>query len=174
MLLDATCVPSDIRYSTDLSLLNEAREKLEAIIDTLHQPLRGEIRKPGTYRRKAHRNYLAIAKCRKNSNKKLRKAVGQQLRFVARDLRIIDTYLIRSDSGKISAKQYKELEVIRELYQQQKTMFDRKEHRIEDRIVSISQPYVRLIVRGKAKAEMEFGAKVSISLVNMDIPSLSS
>jgi transposase, IS5 family len=29
LLLDATCAPSDIRYPTDLRLLNEAREKLE-------------------------------------------------------------------------------------------------------------------------------------------------
>src|SRR5699024_6151531 len=35
-----------------------------------------------------------------------------------------------------------------------------------DRIVSISQPHVRPIVRGKAKAGTEFGAKVSVSLVN--------
>jgi len=32
LILDATCAPADIRYPTDLSLLNEAREKLEAII----------------------------------------------------------------------------------------------------------------------------------------------
>src|SRR5699024_1313661 len=38
--------------------------------------------------------------------------------------------------------------------------------RIDDRIVSISQPHVRPIVRGKAKAGTEFGAKVSVSLVN--------
>src|SRR5699024_4985122 len=38
LLLDATCVPSDIAYPTDVGLLNEAREKLEGIIDTLHAP----------------------------------------------------------------------------------------------------------------------------------------
>ena len=31
IILDATCAPSDIRYPTDVSLLNEAREKLEGI-----------------------------------------------------------------------------------------------------------------------------------------------
>ncbi|AHC14860.1 hypothetical protein [Salinispira pacifica] len=36
LLIDATCVPGDIRYPTDLSLLNESREKLETIIDVLH------------------------------------------------------------------------------------------------------------------------------------------
>ena len=28
--MDATCVPSDIRFPKDVSLLNEAREKTEA------------------------------------------------------------------------------------------------------------------------------------------------
>ena len=32
LVLDATCVPVDIRYPQDVSLLNEVREKLETII----------------------------------------------------------------------------------------------------------------------------------------------
>ena len=45
-------------------------------------------------------------------------------------------------------------------------MYDTKTHRVADRIVSISQPHVRPIVRGKEKAEVEFGAKVSVSMVD--------
>jgi hypothetical protein len=45
-------------------------------------------------------------------------------------------------------------------------MFEKKTSRIEDRIVSISQPHVRPIVRGKASAAVEFGAKLSVSVVN--------
>ena len=37
---------------------------------------------------------------------------------------------------------------------------------MKDRIVSLAQPWVRPIVRGKAKAKTEFGAKLSISVVN--------
>jgi len=44
-------------------------------------------------------------------------------------------------------------------------MFDNKVKRIEDRIVSISQPHVRPLKRGKAGSETEFGAKISASLV---------
>ena len=58
LLLDATCAPSDITYPTDIGLLNEAREKLERIIDTLHSPLIGKQRKPRTYRWKAHFCFL--------------------------------------------------------------------------------------------------------------------
>jgi hypothetical protein len=45
-------------------------------------------------------------------------------------------------------------------------MFDEKSSSIDDRLVSISQPYVRPIVRGKANARTEFGAKISVSVVD--------
>ena len=51
--------------------------------------------------------------------------------------------------------------VITELYRQQREMFDKGTHTVEDRIVSISQPHLRPIVRGKANAPVEFGAKVT-------------
>lgn len=40
-----------------------------------------------------------------------------------------------------------------------------KTHSVEERIVSISQPHVRPIVRGKASAKVEFSAKVAGSRV---------
>ena len=33
MIVDATCAPSNIRYSQDVSLLNEARENAEKLLD---------------------------------------------------------------------------------------------------------------------------------------------
>jgi IS5 family transposase len=56
--------------------------------------------------------------------------------------------------------------VISEVLRQQQWMYDQRSRRIDDRIVSISQPHVRPIKRGKAGAGTEFGAKVSISLVD--------
>jgi hypothetical protein len=43
-------------------------------------------------------------------------------------------------------------------------MYDNKTSRIEDRLVSLSQPHIRPIVRGKAGTPVEFGAKLSVSL----------
>ena len=43
-------------------------------------------------------------------------------------------------------------------------MYKNKTHKVEDRIVSISQPYVRPIVRGKASRPTEFGAKLHLSI----------
>ena len=72
-MVDASCAPADIRYPTDISLLNEAREKTEDIIDTLHQPLKGQESKARTYRQRARKDYLKVAKKRKVGLKELRK-----------------------------------------------------------------------------------------------------
>jgi hypothetical protein len=45
-------------------------------------------------------------------------------------------------------------------------MYTHRCHRIADRVVSISQPHVRPIVRGKAGCPVEFGAKISVSVVD--------
>src|SRR5699024_5558370 len=66
----------------------------------------------------------------------------------------------------LSKKSYRYLLVIKEVYRQQKQMFDNRTNRCDDRIVSVHQPRVRPIVRGKAKHKVEFGSKISLSLNN--------
>lgn len=166
MIVDATCTPADITYPTDLSLLNEAREKSEQIIDAMHEPFIGLRKKPRTYRRKARKAYLSVAKQKKAGKRKIRKAVGQQLRYLRRNLGHIDRMIEDGGLYGLDRRLYRMLLVIRELYRQQLWMYEHHTHSISDRIVSLSQPHVRPIVRGKAKASVEFGAKVSISLVD--------
>jgi IS5 family transposase len=166
LLLDATCAPADIRYPTDLSLLNEAREKTEKMIDTLYNQDLGLDKKPRTYRKRARKDYLKIAKQRKPHAKSIRKAIGKQLGYLRRNLNTIDSLLKCDGHGNLSNRQSSELETIRTLYAQQREMYQTKTHRIDNRIVSISQPHVRPIVRGKARAGTEFGAKVAISMVD--------
>jgi transposase, IS5 family len=89
VLMDATCAPADVAYPTDLNLLNESREKLEAIIDTLHQPVIGKAAKPRTNREKARKQFLAVSKQRRPGSKVIRKAIRRQLGYVGRNLEII-------------------------------------------------------------------------------------
>jgi len=63
-------------------------------------------------------------------------------------------------------KEYKDFLVITTLCEQQKQMYDTNIHSIEHRIVSIHQPHVRPIVRGKSQAKVEFGAKIHVSLID--------
>ena len=63
----------------------------------------------------------------------------------------------------MNKKQYKTLLVLTEVTRQQQWLFDNNKQSIEDRIVSLSQPHIRPIVRGKAGKSVEFGAKLSAS-----------
>ena len=95
MIADATCAPADIRYPTDVSLLNEAREKTEAIIDQLHAPLVGKTPRPRTYRKKARKRFVAFTKHKKPGRKKIRRAKREQLCFLRRNFKAIDRLLER-------------------------------------------------------------------------------
>lgn len=167
LIVDATVAPADIKYPTDLDLLNDAREKSEQLIDLLYVPEKGKI-KPRTYRKKARKDYLSITKQRKKRKKTIRKAIRSQLNYLGRNLRTIEKLLDEkgTQTFPLAHKYQKIYWIIRELYRQQKQMYDDKIHKITDRIVSTSQPHIRPIVRGKSGKEVEFGAKISISLVD--------
>jgi len=166
LLLDATCVPADIKYPTDLNLLNEAREKTEEIIDHMHACRTSPKPKPRTYRQNARRAYLRVAKARKPKKATRRQAIGKQLRYLRRNLGSIAAMAHEGLLVTLPAKRYRQLLVIQELYRQQLWMYTHRCQRIADRLVSLSQPHVRPIVRGKAGTPVEFGAKISVSLVD--------
>ena len=85
LILDATVAPQAIRFPTDLSLLNEAREFSEQIIDRLY-PGADLQKKPRTYRQKARKAYLSIVKKKRPGAKLLRSGVKQQLQYLRRNL----------------------------------------------------------------------------------------
>lgn len=166
LIVDATCTPADITYPTDVKLLNEAREKTEEIIDCMHSPSIGIRRKPRTYRKKARKDYLALIKQKKPGYKKIRKAIRKQLGYLGRNLKTIESMASEVLLPHLDKRLYRLLLVSQELYRQQSWMYQSKCHSIEDRIVSLYQPHIRPIVRGKTQAPVEFGAKISISLVD--------
>lgn len=167
LVFDATCAPADIRYPTDLNLLNQAREISEEILDLLYHSIQSNYRrKPRTYRRKARQDYLKVSKQKRPRRKVMRKALGKQLRYLRRNLHHIDVLLQNGASlRELNRRQYRSLLVIHELFRQQQQMYQQQVKRIDHRIVSLSQPHIRPIVRGKAGAMVEFGAKLNVSYV---------
>ena len=166
LILDATVTPQAIRYPTDLSLLNEARQFSEQIIDKLY-PKTDWKKKPRTYRVKARKDYLAIAKQKRPSGKQRRRGIKQQLQYLRRNLRHIERLLEYWPEGTpipLPRWLLYRYWVIQHVYEQQREMYQSKSRRCDDRIVSISQPYVRPIIRGKLGKPVEFGAKLSVSL----------
>jgi len=164
LIMDATCTPANITFPQDIKLCNEAREKTEVMVEVMHKPNRGKQEKPRMDKQKARMEYLKVAKAKKNKPKVLRRAIKKQLFYIRRNLIYIENLMVHYDN--LSAKQKEELETIKKLYSQQKYMIDNHTHIVDDRIVSISQPHVRPIVRGKASAKTEFGAKVAISVID--------
>ena len=158
--MDATCAPSNIRYPQDFSLLNEAREKLETSIIRFCKSY-GFFR-PRMYRRQARKNYLALAKTKKCSTRKIRATIRKQLSYIKRDIGYLERYM--EEGYAPTSKEISLLMTIYKLYGQQQYMYQNRVHSVENRIVSISQPWVRPIVRGKTKASVEFGAKFDLSL----------
>ena len=160
LIADASCAPVNIRYPQDISLLNEAREKLEVIIYRFCQSY--GLTLPRRYVRKARKDYLAYAKARKHTKKQTSKAIKKQLSYVRRDLAYLDGFMCEGYAP--LKKEIPLLLTIMELYRQHQYMYDHKTHSVKDRIVSIHQPWIRPIVRGKAKAPTEFGAKLDLSI----------
>jgi len=165
LIVDATACPQDISYPTDLNLLNDAREKSEELIDFLYSSTLHK-KKPRTYREVARKTYLKVAQKKTKSKSEIRRAIRKQLGFVKRNIKNTHKLLSHYKAIPFNAKQYKYFLVIQTLYDQQAQMYKEKIHSIEHRIVSIHQPHVRPIVRGKTNAHVEFGAKIQVSLMN--------
>ncbi|MEG4396267.1 IS5 family transposase [Microcoleus sp. BROC3] len=167
LLIDATVAPADIKYPTDVDLLNQARKTTELIIDILYKSLKGNLeKKPRTYRKNARKDYLKLAKNRKPSGKERRNAVKKQLQYIKRNLGHIEQLIEKGTSLELlSRRQYRNLLVSSEIYRQQQWMWSNNKKRIEHRIVSLTQPHIRPIVRGKSGSPTEFGAKLSVSCV---------
>lgn len=169
--LDATVADQYITYPNDLGLLNTAREKTEGMIDFLFDKLRGRLAlKPRTYRKVARRKYLAESKKRQANKKTLRSAIRYNLNCLDRNISslnmMLDMLAEESEQMPLPKKMQRDLWVIQTLNDQQRQMYSTKTHTCKDRIVSISQPYVRPIVRGKAGKKVEFGTKIGLALAN--------
>jgi len=166
LIVDATIAPSNIKYPTDLDLLNDSREISEQLIDKLYSNGQYE-QKPRTYRRLARRDYLNVIKKKRKGRKFLRNGIRQQLQYLRRNLSHIDNMLItlKKNPEALNRRELELLDIIRKIYTQQQEMYDNKSHTVKDRIVSIHQPYIRPMVRGKAGKDVEFGAKTSLSVV---------
>lgn len=169
LILDATCTPADIAFPTDLELCDKARRWTEIILDhywALYGSLNGKKEKPRTYREVARRRFLVLNKRRRKSVKRIRKELRYQLRCIKRNLDYIEAYVLAYAFEGLHRIEKERLLSVYIFYEQQLEMLVTKKHSVADRIVSLAQPWIRPIVRGKSKAPTEFGAKISVSVVN--------
>ena len=174
LIIDATCAPEDMKYPTDVGLLNDAREVTERVIDILWEKLptgkKSGIKKPRTYRLKARQAFLNVIRQKKPRFSVVRKGIRRQINYCVRNLETVKRFVVNGASlQNIDTMLYRKLLIASEVLRQQQELLRLPKNairHIDDRIVSISKPHVRPIVRGKAAAPVEFGAKISAAVID--------
>jgi hypothetical protein len=165
LILDATVAPADIRYPTDISILNECRENTEAMIDEIWEHTDRKGHKTAYSRRNAKNRFLEIIKKRRHKAGEIKKAIVEQIEYVKKNLDTLSRLTWGFGIG-LREKRMVRLLTIRKVIGQQEEMIEKGTHVAENRIVSLRQPHVRPIVRGKAGTPVEFGQKLEFSVVN--------
>lgn len=165
VMFDATVVPSEVRDPTDTGLLNQAREGLVDQVDTIGKAVGKRFR---TYKRVARKGYLDFSKKRRKGKKKIRGAIKKLTQYVRRNLKQFEEglRLLHARGQSLSPRVLERYAVIRKLYAQQMEMYRNRVHSVKDRIVSLHQPWVRPMPRGKEGRATEFGPKAALSLVD--------
>jgi transposase, IS5 family len=167
MQADATVTDQYIIYPTDNGILNESRKKCEKLIDVLYEKSGKQDVKPRTYRRTMDKAFLEYSKKKKKTKGTHRKMTRKLLECVNRDIKHIDSMLDVFERTRVpfplQHAEQRMFWIIRTAYGQQKYMYDTDTNSCQHRIVSIYQPHVRPIPRGKTKAQIEFGSKLGVS-----------
>ena len=168
MYTDATCYESEMRYPTDPKLLWEGIEKSYRIMREFSSRL--NLHRPRTKFLDVQKANLAYRKQRRRTKSQTRKMTRRLLDLLGKVLKEIRRMERENDEAdkSLTIREKGDLDIITKMYRQQKNHFRSKDCResIKDRIVSISKPYVRPIVRGKEAKSVEFGAKVNNILID--------
>ena len=167
MKIDATCCDAEVRYPTDSNLLEDGSRLIDRLLDKFCA--RHKVKKPQTHRTEARKAFIELIKKKRKGKKLIDKTKLIQIRCLQADFQLFLDFLGKQSSTLLacfSRHDYKCLQAAFKMYEQQKMMFEQNVRRCAHRIISIYQPHLRPIVRGKAKAKIEFGAKVGASIVN--------
>ena len=147
---DASCYESLLRFPTDVKLLWECIERAYKMMCSISSQL-GEHRLRTKYNDIEKAN-LACRKQRRNTHKQTRKMIMRQLALLGKILGEIRRQIrVHPDEELLNDKQSDMLDTITKIYRQQKSHFNSGDSResIPNRIISVSKPYIRPIVRGK-------------------------
>ena len=167
MYTDATCYESEMRYPTDQKLLWECVKKTYKIMCEVSG--RMGVHRPRTKYLDVEKACLSYRKQRKHSNTQTRKMTRRLLNLLGKILKEIRRMERGCDVPELLTVKEKSLvDIVTKVYRQQRNHFDSGDRResIPDRIVSVSKPYVRPIVRGKEVKSVEFGAKCNNIMVD--------
>lgn len=164
--IDATCADAEVRYPVDVDIIEDGCRKTDCFIRRICK--KAGISLPRTFYAKAREAYLLLVKMKKMGGKLVKDTISVMLGCLHRDLLTLTDLTAGENRYRLEylrKDQKRVLDATMKMYFQQEQMHRTGEHRCADRIISIFQPHVRPIVRGKAGAKVEFGAKIGVSLV---------
>ena len=162
--IDATCADAEVRYPVDVDIIHDGCKVLNRYIVHICNKLKIKCIK--TSYKDARHWYLELVKRKKKNGKFVRETIACMLKSLQRDLRYITELFFEHKGCRELLKPHEQciLSAVFDMYQQQRTMHVKGIHTIPNRIVSIFQPHIRPIVRGKAKSKVEFGAKIGAAV----------
>lgn len=156
--IDATCCNAEVRYPVDVDIKHDGCRIISSYIAILCSQLK--IKQPEC-------NFNLIKKKKKKvSEVKIAKRI--LLYYLNRDIQTF-VKLISASTERFDFFMRKERNIVGsiiKMYHQQMEMLQEGTNQCANRIISIFQPHIRPIVRGKAKAKVEFGAKIGAGIVN--------
>jgi hypothetical protein len=155
---DATCYESRISFPTPVKLLWDCCHKTYLSYSNLRKQLKQRISRCNYAERK--KEFLSYQKTKKKTKRAEKKLIKKLLKFLVRLLGLHQD-LVAHQGVKLSLKQQAQMLTITKVYEQQHSKVYGQVEQIKDRIVSLSKPYIRPIVRGKETKAVEFGAKVN-------------
>ena len=153
-LHDATCYESRIAYPTDVKLLWQACCQVDQYLQQILK--RHHRRRSRNNYRQRRGEFLLYQKSRKKTRRWEKKVRKKLLKYLRRLLDLLGEACNRHPVI-FSASKRRRLTTIYRLYAQQfKKLHGEK---IDDRIVSLSKPYIRPIIRGKEVKQVELVAR---------------
>ena len=167
MKIDATCTDAEMRYPTDINILEDSSREIERLMQKISA--KAVVAKPRSCRGEARSCFVRYTKKKHKGKKLIRETKKQLLHLLSKDIQSFVKFIGRIGTDVLSCLNHRDLSnfsAIRKAYEQQKYMFDHDVRSCLDRIVSIFQSHVRPIVRGKAGRKTEYGAKIGVSVVN--------
>lgn len=155
---DATCYESRISHPTPVKLVWDCCNKTWLSYNKIRKQLKLRSTRCNYEDRK--KEFLSYQKSKKKTKRREKKLLKKLLKFLLRLLNL-HKELAEKKPVKLSLKQALQLRLIVRVYEQQHSKAYGRVEQIKDRIVSLSKPYIRPIVRGKETKAVEFGAKVN-------------
>ena len=174
--LDSTCLKANIHFPTDWVLLRDGvRTLMKATLLIRKAGLRGRMQPPEAFLRQMNRLSIAMSQqARRAGRKKGRKRVLRQMKKLTKVVRahaqrhrdLLDqqweqTELTRGQADHLLRRIDRVLELLpKAIKQAHERIIGARPVANADKILSLYDPEVRVIVRGKAGAEVEFGNTV--------------